>query len=72
MLLHTKYTIVIMWFSGPFLHQVFFKSFVKEEILPPWANQQKPQETLDKHVGRPIERIACTHSLRLPATTRHL
>jgi hypothetical protein len=23
MLLHTKYAIVIMWFSGPFWHQVF-------------------------------------------------
>jgi hypothetical protein len=49
-----------MWFSGPFRRQAFLKSDVEEEFLPPWANQQKPQETLDEHVVRPIERIACT------------
>jgi hypothetical protein len=60
-----------MWFNGPFRHQVLLKSDVEEEILPPWAIQQKPQETLDEHVARPVERIAYT-PLRLPATTRHL
>ena len=60
MLLCTKCTIVIMWFSGPFRHQVFLKSYVEEEILPPWAIQQIPQETLDEHVARPVERIAYT------------
>ena len=60
MLLCTKCTIVTMWFSGPFRHQVLLKSYVEEEILPPWAIQQIPQETLDEHVARPVERIAYT------------
>jgi hypothetical protein len=60
-----------MWFSGHFRHQVLLKSDVEEEILPPWAIQQKPQETLDEHVARPVEE-KCIHSFRLPATTRHL
>jgi hypothetical protein len=32
MLLRTKYAILIMWFSGPFWHQVFFKSLSKKKF----------------------------------------
>ena len=69
MLLRTKYTIVFMWFNGPFRHQVFLKSDVEEEILPPWANQQNPKKTL---TNMSAYLRNCMHSLRLPAMTRHL
>ena len=70
-MLRTKYTIVIMWFSGTFQTSSLCHIVVNEEILPQWANQQKPARNA-RQTCRAASWKSDRHSLRLPATTCHL